>query len=190
MATADSVKAKLEALIAKANETTGNVESDLTTAVNALVAGFGGGVRFETGSFVTASGTYTQSITHALNSKKVLVIWSIHESMAYYNRYTAVMGFAVSNGFFPTRIIDVSSYNTAGLSETEFSPNTVHTVMDMISAYTNSKNPICTYPQYIINDDPNTFTIKTREGFFIGHQYDWVAIDISGASMPWEQEGV
>lgn len=43
MATAESVKAKLEALIAKANETTGNVDSDLTTAVNALVAGFGGG---------------------------------------------------------------------------------------------------------------------------------------------------
>ena len=43
MATADSVKVKLQGLITKANETTGNTDADLTTAVNALVAGFGQG---------------------------------------------------------------------------------------------------------------------------------------------------
>lgn len=41
MATADSVKAKLQGLIDAANATTGNADADLTTAVNALVAGFG-----------------------------------------------------------------------------------------------------------------------------------------------------
>lgn len=41
MVTADSVKTKLQGLIAKANETTGNSDTDLTAAVNALVAGFG-----------------------------------------------------------------------------------------------------------------------------------------------------
>lgn len=43
MATAESVRAKIQGLIGTANATTGNADSDLTTAVNALVAGFGQG---------------------------------------------------------------------------------------------------------------------------------------------------
>jgi hypothetical protein len=43
MATADSVKAKLQGLIDKSNATTGNTDADLTTAVDALVAGYGKG---------------------------------------------------------------------------------------------------------------------------------------------------
>lgn len=43
MVTAKSVKEKLQGLIATANAATGNADADLTTAVNALVAGFGQG---------------------------------------------------------------------------------------------------------------------------------------------------
>lgn len=43
MATADSVKAKLEGLISKANEATGNSDADLTTAVDSLIEGYGQG---------------------------------------------------------------------------------------------------------------------------------------------------
>ena len=43
MATAKSVKSKIQGLIATANATTGNSDTDLTTAVSALVAGFGSG---------------------------------------------------------------------------------------------------------------------------------------------------
>ena len=43
MATAEGVKAKLQGLIATANATTGNSDTDLTAAINALVAGFGQG---------------------------------------------------------------------------------------------------------------------------------------------------
>lgn len=43
MATADSVKTKINGLIDKANTTTGNADKDLTTAINSLVAGFGQG---------------------------------------------------------------------------------------------------------------------------------------------------
>lgn len=43
MVTAESVKAKLQGLIATANAATGNADADLTAAVNALVAGFGQG---------------------------------------------------------------------------------------------------------------------------------------------------
>lgn len=41
MATADSVKAKIQGLIASANSKTGNNDADLTTAVNTLISGFG-----------------------------------------------------------------------------------------------------------------------------------------------------
>ena len=43
MVTADSVKVKIQGLIASANAKTGNTDADLTTAVNALIAGFGQG---------------------------------------------------------------------------------------------------------------------------------------------------
>ena len=42
MATAESVKAKLQSLIDTANDVTGNDDTNLTDAVNALVGGFGG----------------------------------------------------------------------------------------------------------------------------------------------------
>lgn len=43
MATADSVKAKIQGLIDQSNATTGNTDADLTTAVISLIAGFGAG---------------------------------------------------------------------------------------------------------------------------------------------------
>lgn len=46
MATIESVKAKMQDLIDTANETTGNNDADLTAAINALAAGFGGGASF------------------------------------------------------------------------------------------------------------------------------------------------
>lgn len=41
--TADSVKAKIQNLIAKANETTGKNDTDLTSGVNSLIEGYGKG---------------------------------------------------------------------------------------------------------------------------------------------------
>ena len=43
MATADSVKAKLQGLIAQSNAATGNTDADLTSAITALISGFGQG---------------------------------------------------------------------------------------------------------------------------------------------------
>lgn len=43
MATAESVKSKIQTLIATANSTTGKSDTDLTTAVNSLVSGYGQG---------------------------------------------------------------------------------------------------------------------------------------------------
>lgn len=43
MATAESVKQKIQGLISNANNTTGNTDATLTNAVNSLIAGFGTG---------------------------------------------------------------------------------------------------------------------------------------------------
>lgn len=56
MATAESVKSKIQGLIDTANKATGGVDADLTSAVNTLVAGFGSG---------GASGVYMAKITLA-----------------------------------------------------------------------------------------------------------------------------
>lgn len=53
MATADSVKAKMQVLIDSANAKTGGSDATLTGAVNALIAGFGqGGSKYETGELI------------------------------------------------------------------------------------------------------------------------------------------
>lgn len=54
MATADSVKAKLQSIIAKANSTTGRPDSNVDSAVDALIAGFGTG-----SGGITPTGTKT-----------------------------------------------------------------------------------------------------------------------------------
>jgi len=58
MATTESVKAKLLALIDQANAATGNTDTDLTAAVAALAAGFGKGPVLEELS-ITENGEYT-----------------------------------------------------------------------------------------------------------------------------------
>lgn len=90
MATADSVKAKIQGLIDSANDTTGNEDEDLTTAVQALIDGFGqgggGGLAYDMGEFVldsdsTSSRWSTDSaainITHKLGERpEFILVWT------------------------------------------------------------------------------------------------------------------
>lgn len=69
MVTAESVKAKLQGLISLANATTGKTDTDLTAAVNALIAGFGQG-----GSSGGASGIYMAKITPASDVNRLQVV--------------------------------------------------------------------------------------------------------------------
>lgn len=84
MVMAESVKAKLQGLISLANATTGKTDTDLTAAVNALIAGFGQG-----GSSGGTSGIYMAKITpaedvstfniqHNLNTTDILfaLVWA------------------------------------------------------------------------------------------------------------------
>lgn len=52
--TADSIKAKLQSLIDKANETTGNTDADLTDAVNRLCVGYATPIEITTEADMTA----------------------------------------------------------------------------------------------------------------------------------------
>ena len=72
MATAESVKSKIQGLIDTANKATGNSDTDLTTAINALVAGFGQG-----GSGGGESGIYMAQITPASDIDELSVIHNL-----------------------------------------------------------------------------------------------------------------
>jgi len=54
MATADSVKAKLQNLLQSANTATGNTDGNLTDAMASLIAGFGSGAAMYTGIYTAA----------------------------------------------------------------------------------------------------------------------------------------
>lgn len=76
MATADGVKNKIQGLIDSANATTGNTDTDLTTAVDALIAGFGAGstgVSLESGELTTTSANF-YGFTIPVTSKKSHVV--------------------------------------------------------------------------------------------------------------------
>ena len=87
MATADSVKAKIQGLIASANAKTGNTDANLTTAVNTLIDGFGqgGGVELPALTNPGSASDLAQGkqligadgsvVTGTLIEDKVLQIW-------------------------------------------------------------------------------------------------------------------
>lgn len=84
MATADSVKAKMQGLIDSANAKTGGNDTTLTAAVNALIAGFGSGggtgLVYDMGEFVpeadTTAGVNTY-ISHNLGEKPgFILVWT------------------------------------------------------------------------------------------------------------------
>lgn len=79
MATAESVKGKIQGLIDSANTATGNTDADLSTAVGSLIAGFGQGGSssggMESGEFVsTASIYWTFSIPVSSKKSHFLVL--------------------------------------------------------------------------------------------------------------------
>ena len=73
MATAESVKGKIQGLIDSANAATGNTDVNLSTAVGTLIAGFGqgGGSGMESGE-MTVTAYY--SIVIPVSSKKTHVV--------------------------------------------------------------------------------------------------------------------
>lgn len=86
MATADSVKNQLAALLAQANDATGNTDTDLTAAVAVLVAGFGqGGADWKkvgtytpvTANYVTAFLFSTLALTASYSSGVIIIYGNV-----------------------------------------------------------------------------------------------------------------
>ena len=76
MATADSVKNKIQGLINTANATTGKADTDLTSAVGALIAGFG------QGGGGGASGLYAAKITPANDTDTLEIEHNLNDDIA------------------------------------------------------------------------------------------------------------
>ena len=84
MATAESVKQKIQGLISNANNTTGNTDATLTNAVASLIAGFGtgggDGLKYDIGEFVLDVDTKTlhpPSIPHNLGEvPEFILVWT------------------------------------------------------------------------------------------------------------------
>lgn len=68
MTTADSVKAKIQGLIDKANEATGESDTDLTAAVDRLIEGYGSDVRISYADVDTSVNPLTAKIQHMIDT--------------------------------------------------------------------------------------------------------------------------
>lgn len=83
MATAESVKQKIQGLISNANNTTGNTDATLTNAVNSLIAGFGtgggDGMKYDIGEFVLDADVkaLNPSLPHNLGEiPEFILVWT------------------------------------------------------------------------------------------------------------------
>lgn len=84
MATADSVKAKMQGLIDSANTKTGGNDTTLTAAINALIAGFGSGggtSGIYMAKITPETDTDSLTITHNLGTTDILLAACWAETM-------------------------------------------------------------------------------------------------------------
>ena len=98
MATAESVKAKLQGLIDAANATTGGIDADLTAAVQSLIAGFGqgggtGNLTIVSGTFTPAENTNDCRITGLAGSPSAFALAPAFSDQEAYNGVSKLLGF-------------------------------------------------------------------------------------------------
>ena len=156
MATAESVKAKIQILIDTANAATGNADTDLTTAVNSLAAGFGQG-----GSGGgSASGIYMAKVTpsedlanmaiaHNLGTTDILLVACWAEtlgdivpattgSLAKFWAKTDIATQRLGNGFSPGY-----AWNTKNQHASVSAPNTAYYEKLTVTDENNILLPMC-----------------------------------------------
>lgn len=193
MALTDKLTAIADAIRGKTGKTDGLTLDAMVSAIDGIEVGGGGGIPYATGSFTVTSPNQAATITHNLNSTKVFVVYAVRDNPAVFTvRYRGIMGFAISNGIYPQLTIDTSNYNQGNdalVTNFQTGPNDTNakTAIDVRSPYV-GYDYVATEVHHIVNNDANTFKIKTREGFEIGLVYDWLAVDISGI-IPWALEG-
>lgn len=193
MALTDKLTAIADAIRGKTGKTDGLTLDAMVSAIDGIEVGGGGGIHYATGSFTVTSTSSVVTITHNLNSTKVFVVHAVRDNPAVFTaRYSGIMGFAISNGIYPQLTVDTSNYNQGNealVTNFQTGPNDTNakTAMDIRSPYVGYTS-VGHDAHHIVNNDANTFQIKTRERFGIGLVYAWLAVDISGI-IPLALEG-
>ena len=121
MATAESVKAKLQGLIDAANATTGGIDADLTAAVQSLIAGFGQGGG--TGNLTIVSGTFTPTedttecrITGLAGSPSAFALAPAFSDQEAYNGVAKLLAFIWVRGVWA--LFRTNAGGTSGATDT------------------------------------------------------------------------
>ena len=171
MATAESVKAKLQGLIDTANATTGGIDADLTAAVQSLIAGFGQGGG--TGNLTVVSGTFTPAentndcrITGLAGSPSAFALAPAFSAQEAYNGVAKLLGFIWVRGVWA--IFRTNAGGTSGAADgwSMFS-------LESFTIHEDDYKP--TSGQVVVL---KTGFLANRGGYFFraGLTYNWVAI--------------
>lgn len=166
-------------------KTGGTEEMTLDAMVSAIEGITGGGVKYVTGSFV-AINSNTPTITHNLNSNKVLVICAIHEMYATLtSQRKAIMCVSFSSATFPTRTIDLSPYHpNFGIVEINLN-NKANGLLYRTAASSYNQDCYDVDRRHEQNNDPNTFVLPNYQGYEAGVTYSWIAYDLGTIGFPW-----
>ena len=147
---------KIQSMIAKSNDTTGLSDTDLTTAITNLCAGYGGGLP----SNVYVGTTTTPATLHGTKfittgfAPKIVGAWC-HDDINNLDTYSVIYGIytGAQNGFYFQDIYQGSAYTRT---------------------YTANNTTGAT--GHIIGTSNTGFTIQTLENFFAGKEMKLIAI--------------
>lgn len=189
MATADSVKEKLQALITKANEATGNTDADLTLAIDSLVAGYGqgdgiSGVTVIKGTYIHTSRLHQVYLEHNIGEirpflfymkAKTTELQNYGYGLGIYNVICGVLTFDaeevtyIENEEEKTAQQTIGSFSRISLCNSSVLGNvsTIPGVLD--EASTSSSN-------YKINMWPNGFNLGLYRNLLREYEYEYTLI--------------
>lgn len=190
MATAESVKAKLQGLIATANATTGNADADLTTAVNALVAGFGQGgggglpgVDVIKGEYIPGQtiGAFAVKLVHGLGAIKPLIFHMKARGSHFEDGYAnAVYEVAIMVSFVEERNVTYGADATAAIIEPKtqvgamlFSGGGIGSGSGSVELHNSEVNNSGSYAAKMW---PDGFTVGLYRNLLAGYTYDYTLI--------------
>ena len=158
MATADSVKNKIQGLINTANATTGKADTDLTSAVGALIAGFG------QGGGGGASGFYAAKVTPAKDTNYLEIEHNLNDDIAFASYW--VEDFTVDPAAIGQNIPVLDLYVPTNL-DVMVTSSTTRNAFKATATYVNSSGAInrvagaASTSYWSSAKDSNTFTFET-----------------------------
>ena len=171
MATAESVKAKLQGLIDAANATTGGVDADLTAAVQSLIAGFGqgggtGNLTIVRGTFTPAENTGTCRITGLAGSPSAFALVPAFSEEEAYNGVAKILGFVWVRGAYT--MFRTNSGGTAAAAD----PFSIFS----LESFTIEEDDYSTTSGKVVALKSGFFANRGGYYFRAGLTYNWVAI--------------